>query len=1340
MQAPYKPAPIDLFKGWSKRPWYETAGKIGQILARKGFCVLEGDLETFVMERAVLEAEDMMRDGQFTRPYKEVLCGLFGEIGSCWTCELPLQGAAEGDMPAEEQSLRQVEKMISDLGMDMATCSFSHFGMILEGRTTAMVHRTRTAQEIDSPHPPLQDPEEADGYVNLFCRKKLKLICHLGPDNSNITIMPHGKIMDSWRAMLVPGMIVLVRGDVACVSEIRTLSPDSEVGHTMELDFLAEQKGSLQEQARDLLPCPEELDRWYMSHVQAIVANDVTDNMPDHWMRFARQQYCKRHPVRILQVAYEMPFAALNATGARGSSSRVSGGSGLLQALLGGADCIARVPTSRWDVEAYYDEDAQKTDDFKMYTRHIGCLDLSSAEVFDFQQFGMTREEIEGMDKRQKLLAVTAVACLEEAGWKQHGHRGKELGVFCGLSHSDAYMGLLSGTTKLSKAAAQAGVNAPAGASRLAYLLACTGPSVTVDTGDSSGSAALDSAISSIRAGRCGPALASSVNLLLHPFSVILLCGAGLISKAGCSRVFDAASDGMVRSEGCVSLLLTDHDGKAKQAADDGEPQFEDFSKCKKLIAGSALSTQGVASSMTATSAAAMQEVLRHALVDGETAGYLLDCTEVHAGGRCLADAVELSVMRHLTGSGDPKAGAGVLHTAKSLFGDAGAPASLMALAGACVFMELGAHAPCIHLRQLMHPAVLDEEEDEGDDSVLGRMLIPLEVLEARTWVQTVGVSSFGGTGTNVHHVLWGKRPEEKHAAIEPRPVQWWPGAEYTQTPLDMSHYIIGTWSAWEKMEQMRIEPDGTYVHTVTLGENGWEAFQIFFQGKKTQCYHPEERWGGSECKVHMGADVDRSQVFVLDARPKKVQLLNAEQFKVRQERLEEAKNAGAEMPEWEYEGVAYFSKDYMPEGHDNVGEDGVGMPVMEQEQELWGVPGDKYIIRFHTVAKFRRMELIKVPRDYKHFEFFPNKDIEVLDMSKVSHKYYITGEYNYWTFDALTENANEEGLFEGEVLLTKDSTAFQIVRDKDWDQVFYPKRPAAGQGVEIRGADGTRSKNAWSIEGKPGEVFRISFRRRVTVEKAAGDDEIAAKQELVRQEESAKNAAMVNQKLADTLEILTIGYETGIYNEEQFEEEKDKAKAEYAAMPKVYEEKDFITLTVQEQAEKMALWPKGIRCEKLSLGWQRIGKRTVDYKAIVKSHKYYLTGSWNQFKTNREMEPDEARTTWSREIVVGSSGRESFQILLNENLHSSVHPACEGSSYLDPEHEVRGPDAGDSKNFWLIGKHKGERIRAGDTVRITLVLDVVHGVPQPKTVTWEKVEHIGVSEAGCQSGDRAED
>lgn len=1191
---PFMPAPADFFKGWGNKPWYEMASGIAEVLQWKGMCILETELEPSVLEQAVKEISKMKDEGKMTKPYKEVLGGLFGAAGSCWTHELPLLDEDADIYPTGEEALRQVEKALDDLGMGLETTSFPHFGMVLEGRTTAVVHRTRTSADVE-PHPPLEDPKEADAYVNLFCRKKLKLLMNLGPDNSIITVLRHDKHgldkdMNAWRATLNPGHIVVVRGDIAVVSELNFVHEETELAYTLEIDFLAEQRRSLQLQRRDVVPCPDDLDDWFKSRVSEWATNkSVNAVSDDDWMRVARQQYCKKRPVQILQVAHEMPFVALRSDAAPSSATHIGSGPELAHALALGVDCVAEVPASRWDVDAYYDEDVKKVDSFKMYTRHIGCLDLNVLDKFDFQEFGLSKQDVESMDKRQNLLTSTAIACLNGAGWRRSVPETKNMGVYCGLPQSDAYMGYFSGDTKLSKAA-EAGIVAPSGANRLAYLLACGGPSVTVDTNDSSGSAALDAAICGIRVGRCGPALVSSVNLLLHPFSVILLCGARRISRAGRSKVFDSSSDGMARSEGCVSLLLQDHEGKRKDDSGN-ELQFEDFSKCGKLIAGSALNTQGVSSSVTAANGTAIQEVMRLAFNDGETAASLLDGTQVNAGGRPLVDALELGIMRNLTHSKDLKAGTCVLHTAKSLLGDAGAPAGLMALASACALMEHGVHAPCIHLRQLLHPAILGSDVEASMGSSLGRLHIPLEAVEARTAVQTIGVSSFGDTGTNVHHVLWGKRFDSQGPSVEPRPLQWWPAAEYSLTPEDMSHYIIGTWSAWGEMEQMRIEPDGTYCHNVTLGENGWEAFQIFFQGQKSQCYHPEKRWGGSECKVRMGADVDRSQVFVLDGRPKRVQLLNAHQVKVRNDRIEAARKAGAELPEWEFEGISCFSADYKPEDCGDVGEDGVGMPVVDKETEMWGVPGDKYVIRFHHVGQYRRMQLVKVPRDYKHFEFFPNRRMPTLDHKTVRHAYYITGEHNEWGFDALTASPNEEGLFEGEIKMNKGSTLFRVVRDRDLDQTFYPVRHEASQAVAMRGPDGSRPTKAWKIDGKPGDVVKVSFRRVVAVGKHEEDDERAARMQKRYQDAVEAHKLALKEKHEDIRGDLDIALEHGILNEEQYEEEQEKLRLEFENADELPDEKDFLVMERDEQIARMKFTLIGIKTETLSMEWKQIGQ-----------------------------------------------------------------------------------------------------------------------------------------------------
>jgi len=65
------------------------------------------------------------------------------------------------------------------------------------------------------------------------------------------------------------------------------------------------------------------------------------------------------------------------------------------------------------------------------------------------------------------------------------------------------------------------------------------------------------------------------------------------------------------------------------------------------------------------------------------------------------------------------------------------------------------------------------------------------------------------------------------------------------------------------------------------------------------------------------------------------------------------------------------------------------------------------------------------------------------------------------------------------EVQLRRPTTNFQIYRDADWEQGFYPRATSSDHSGEVRGPDALGHGKNWQICGSVGDHFRIDFRRQ---------------------------------------------------------------------------------------------------------------------------------------------------------------------------------------------------------------------------------------------------------------------
>jgi hypothetical protein len=140
-------------------------------------------------------------------------------------------------------------------------------------------------------------------------------------------------------------------------------------------------------------------------------------------------------------------------------------------------------------------------------------------EEFDPDLFGLDARQAAGLDLRERLLAQSAWQTLESAGYA--GARlerltaadgtARSVGVYAALGPAG---GALPGAGRRHTAPA---ASRPGPAARLSRLLDLRGPSLSVDSGDSSFLTALHLALGALRAGECAAALVGAVELRLHP-------------------------------------------------------------------------------------------------------------------------------------------------------------------------------------------------------------------------------------------------------------------------------------------------------------------------------------------------------------------------------------------------------------------------------------------------------------------------------------------------------------------------------------------------------------------------------------------------------------------------------------------------------------------------------------------------------------------------------------------------------------------------------------------------------------------------------------------------------
>ena len=423
--------------------------------------------------------------------------------------------------------------------------------------------------------------------------------------------------------------------------------------------------------------------------------------------------------------------------------------------LAGGRDVIGHVPSDRWVWEDLFEEPGEaahptgpdRTHADRTYANQGGFMPF--VDRFDHRLFGILPREAQTMDPQQRLFLQTAWAALEDAGHPPGTLAGGKVGVFVGVGHAD-YPGMMRRAGVPLDIYRGTGIALTAVANRVSFLFDFHGPSEIVDTACSSSLVAIHRAVRSIHAGDCDMAIAGGINLLLAPELFIAFAKAGMLSRSGRCRTFDAAADGYVRGEGVGALVLRPLDAAER----DGDFIYG-------VIRGSAENHGGRAHSFTAPNVKAQADVVREAW---RTAGLPLRraaLIETHGTGTPLGDPIEINglTMALQDGSGDGDTGDGstapiALGALKTHIGHLEAAAGIAAVIRALLAMQHGTVPGNLHHTTLNPHIRLD-----GTPFLIPTGNMPLDPGGSPVPHLFAGVSSFGFGGVNAHVVLQSHRP-----------------------------------------------------------------------------------------------------------------------------------------------------------------------------------------------------------------------------------------------------------------------------------------------------------------------------------------------------------------------------------------------------------------------------------------------------------------------------------------------------------------------------------------------------------------------------------------------------
>ena len=360
---------------------------------------------------------------------------------------------------------------------------------------------------------------------------------------------------------------------------------------------------------------------------------------------------------------------------------------------------------------------------------------LEDVELFDAAFFGVSPREAAVMDPQQRLMLELGWEALEDAGVPPAQLHGSCAGVFVGCISSD-YADLLQscGTQAITRHALT-GLHRSMIANRVSYTLGLSGPSLTVDTGQSSSLVAVHLACESLRGEESELALVGGVHLNISPHSAAVASSFEGLSPDGRCFTFDARANGYVRGEGGALVVLK----PLSSAIAAGDRVY-----C--TIRGSAVNNDGGGDGLTMPSQRAQEEVLRLAYRRAGVELGEVQYVELHGSATKLGDRTEAAALGAVLGADRPALGPLQVGSVKTNVGHLEAAGGVVGLIKTAL---------AIDRREL--PASLNFRSPNPDIPLDELRLSVQQRLDAWPHIDRpllAGVSSFGVGGTNCHLVL----------------------------------------------------------------------------------------------------------------------------------------------------------------------------------------------------------------------------------------------------------------------------------------------------------------------------------------------------------------------------------------------------------------------------------------------------------------------------------------------------------------------------------------------------------------------------------------------------------
>jgi len=849
-------------------PYYSAAlfdfcANVNNVLTAKNWCLIQA----FKSKEARAEALARARRKDFDVPKEEFLSDFLGRKGKGKVSHFnPLEVMDDVEVRSSPEPSNDLERYDADIvnmfGI-MGPMTWDTLGFHSHGKTESMVWVPFTSSREESalvPEPLNDDDIDEEGvlerHIQFIRRRKLTFLYLVDNEGGSITLHPRSDLkMEPVTMPVEKNRLLVFRSDL------------------MTFEF--------KPQGEHLT-----LQSWFLEAPPKITLGDLVANSENYT------------DVLNIQVGPLVPQGARAHIMA--GCCLTGGGTWSLEEAsamyMAATDAHTYVPNSRFDTDLYFTKngDTDLVPFQNSYHHHGGLCYDGEVMSFDAYFFGYTQNEASLMQPAHHKTLEVGYETLFRAGWTKSTVSNKPVLVYVGDCGCEWWNTLLVRMYQGHHHNPDGRMDWEAGKSititgqRLSYALGLRGPAWVCDTACSSGLTAFCTAMYSIKKPtdrgtespsvdpHCVGALAGGTNMIVDAGVYIGASGQHMLSLKGRCFTYDMSGDGYARGEGTsmcyVKISNNDHDTEIQEAC----------------AIGNKVNQDGRSASMTAPNGPSQQMCIKASLREAGVMPHDITASECHGTGTSLGDPIEVGSLRGVQET-DDRDDPIFLTSSKSNIGHLEANAGTTGLFKCILMSKYGTGLPNCHLRTL-NPHL--------DVSGWPTFMIS-ECANYSQQSGLVGVSSFGVSGTNSHAEVWsyarfgpncaGRKRMNMDAVkqitvtcpITLAPIDYLTGEpassdarvvkadclreelqpydisrdayeggfRYRREEVDESGDLVnpygvkvtinGSWSGFERYDEMTEEEDGPYVYTIALGETRCESFTICLNGVQDYKFWP---------------------------------------------------------------------------------------------------------------------------------------------------------------------------------------------------------------------------------------------------------------------------------------------------------------------------------------------------------------------------------------------------------------------------------------------------------------------------------------------------------------------